>query len=51
MIMRAYPLRVVLLSLGVLFGFGSGFAHLSHGHRHHHCHAHERDSSYHADSP
>ena len=44
--MRNYRLRVVLLSLGALFGFGSGIAHMSH--RHDHCHSrHARD--YHAD--
>ena len=42
--MFPYRLRVVLLSLGVLFGFGSGFSHLAG----HHCH-HGRDYGYHAD--
>lgn len=33
--MSPYRLRIVLLSLGVLFGFGSAFAHFK-GHHHHH---------------
>lgn len=44
--MRNHRLRVLLLSLGVLFGFGSGFAHLSHGHYAHH---HGRDYCDHGD--
>jgi hypothetical protein len=38
--MNPYRLRIVLLSLGVLFGFGSAFAHFSgyRGHRGHHHH-------------
>jgi hypothetical protein len=44
--MRRAPLRVVLLSLGVLFGFGSAIAHAVHshhsyGHWHGHCHQHD----------
>jgi hypothetical protein len=41
--MDRYRLRIVLLSLGVLFGFGSAFAHFS-GYRHHH-----RSHHHHAD--
>lgn len=37
----SYQLRIILLSLGVLFGFGSAFAHLGHGHRR----CHERHES------
>ncbi|MET0343205.1 MAG: hypothetical protein ABW252_19510 [Polyangiales bacterium] len=43
--MNRYRMRVVLLSLGVLFGYGSAFAHVGHhdrdpdrAHRHAHCH-------------
>jgi hypothetical protein len=32
--MNRYRLRIVLLSLGVLFGFGSAFAHFSHAREH-----------------
>lgn len=44
---RRIPLRIVLLSLGVLFGFGSAFAHGVHSHGHHgdgrsHCHHDDR---------
>ena len=40
--MWRYRLRIVLLSLGVLVGYGSGFAHLAHrhgrfDHRYHDC--------------
>lgn len=42
---RRVPLRIVLLSLGVLFGFGSAIAHgvHSHDHWHGHCHHDDRD--------
>jgi hypothetical protein len=42
--MRRPPLRIILLSLGVLFGFGSAIAHSLHPHDHHgrwHGHCHE----------
>lgn len=42
---RRFPLRIVLLSLGVLWGFGSAFGHAYHGHGHHrhdHCHHDDR---------
>jgi hypothetical protein len=44
--MRRFPLRVVLLALGVLFGYGSAFAHMGHhhgchGHAHSACHQHD----------
>lgn len=44
--MRRVPLRIVLLSLGVVFGFGSAIAHGMHGHNHAwhgHCHHDDRD--------
>jgi len=47
--MQNYRLRVVLLSLGVLFGFGSGFASLSHRHDRCDYHHHGRDYRAHAD--
>jgi hypothetical protein len=31
-----YRVRIILLSLGVLFGFGSAIARFSHGHGHGH---------------
>jgi hypothetical protein len=44
--MRRVPLRVILLSLGVLFGFGSAIGHAVHGHGHRgwhdHCHHDDR---------
>ena len=44
---RRIPLRIILLSLGVLFGFGSAIAHSAHGYAHHehwraHCHNDDR---------
>jgi hypothetical protein len=46
--MRGYRLRVTLLSLGVVLGYGSAAAHLywhgaygPHAHCHHHAHADE----------
>lgn len=43
---RRFPLRIVLLSLGVLFGFGSAIGHSVHGYSHHshhgHCHHDDR---------
>ena len=36
--MRHHRLRIILLSLGVLFGFGSAF-----GFSHHHCHHDDGD--------
>jgi hypothetical protein len=45
--MIGYRLRIALLSLGVLFGFGSAFGHFgSHHGDYHHCdcgHDHHRD--------
>ena len=53
--MRRYPVRVALLTLGVLLGYGSAIAHYGFGYRfghdchHHHAHhghwdhEHERD--------
>ena len=39
--MRRIPLRIVLLSLGVVFGFGSAIAHGMHAHEHYrHWHGH-----------
>jgi hypothetical protein len=37
----AYRTKIVLLSLGVLLGYGSAIAHAAHWHayRHTHCHA------------
>lgn len=36
--MRRYKLRIVLLSLGVVLGYGSALAHaLGHGHGHFRC--------------
>ena len=37
--MRRYRLRIVLLSLGVVLGYGSAIAHAI-GHHHHHGHHH-----------
>ena len=43
---RRVPLRIVLLSLGVLFGFGSAIAHGVHSHHHYgHCHHDDHDRS------
>lgn len=42
---RRIPLRVILLSLGVLFGFGSAIGHAAHGHRGWHDHCHHDDRS------
>ena len=39
--MRRVPLRIVLLSLGVVFGFGSAIAHGFHSHDHHYRHWHD----------
>jgi hypothetical protein len=41
--MRRYRIRIALLALGAIVGYGSAFAQGLHGH-HHHCHASgERD--------
>ena len=41
----SYRLRIILLSLGVLLGFGAGFTHLGHAREHRRgsgpCHEHE----------
>ena len=36
--MFRYRFRIVLLSLGVLFGYGSAYRHLTHGYGHDHGH-------------
>lgn len=33
--MRRYRLRIALLTLGVVFGYGSAVAHVLHHHHHH----------------
>ena len=38
---RRFPLRIILLAAGVLFGFGSAFAHSGHWHDHYR-HRHDR---------
>ncbi|HKP60464.1 MAG TPA: hypothetical protein VJV78_27245 [Polyangiales bacterium] len=37
--MRGFRIRIALLALGVLLGYGSALAHSGHhrGHSHHHC--------------
>jgi hypothetical protein len=45
--MFGYRLRIALLSLGVLFGFGSAFGHFAH--RHGDYHHHECGSDHHHD--
>jgi hypothetical protein len=45
--MRRYRLRIVLLSLGVLFGFGSAFHHMAHGDHCHHGDHHDRERAGH----
>jgi hypothetical protein len=44
--MPRIPLRIVLLSLGVLFGFGSAIAHSAHSHGYH---GHWHDRCHHED--
>jgi len=49
---RRFPLRIVLLSLGVLFGFGSAIGHAVHGHGHHSHHSgYWNDRCHHEDRP
>ena len=40
--MRRYDIRIALLGLGVLFGYGSAIAHFAYGHHHWHQHCEER---------
>jgi hypothetical protein len=40
--MFRYRFRIVVLSLGVLFGYASGYRHLVHGHSHGHGHGEHR---------
>jgi hypothetical protein len=35
---RRFPLRIVFLAMGVVFGFGSAIAHGMHSHHHGHWH-------------
>jgi hypothetical protein len=44
--MRGYRLRIALLSLGVLFGYGSAVAHFTHRHYNRH-HGHHDDTCEH----
>jgi hypothetical protein len=41
--MWRYRLRIVLLSLGVAFGYGSAYSHFSRAHGRAHVHAYDRD--------
>jgi hypothetical protein len=41
MMMRGYRIRIALLALGVLFGYGSAIRHLAYGHHRGHCAFHD----------
>jgi hypothetical protein len=47
----AYRTKIVLLALGVVFGYGSAIAHAAHWHAYHHAHCHDGEHFWSDDEP